>query len=104
MRTEVLLCVKLQSCILCQIAVVYFGVQQIHLSSCAGSKGRVLLLYSGGLDTSVILRWLIEQKYDVVAYCANLGLRQLLCWFRCLTICVQGRRKTLKRRERRVLA
>jgi len=35
---------------------------------------KVVLAYSGGLDTSVILRWLIE-KYDceVVAYCADLG-------------------------------
>ena len=28
---------------------------------------------SGGLDTSTVLVWLIEQGYDVVAYCANLG-------------------------------
>lgn len=38
-----------------------------------GSKGKVVLLYSGGLDTSTILLWLLEQGYDVVAYCANLG-------------------------------
>ncbi|PVU91451.1 hypothetical protein BB561_004385 [Smittium simulii] len=36
-------------------------------------KGRVLLAYSGGLDTSCILRWLIEQGYEVMAYIANLG-------------------------------
>ena len=35
---------------------------------------RVVLAYSGGLDTSVILRWLIETYHcDVVAYCADLG-------------------------------
>ena len=28
---------------------------------------------SGGLDTSTVLVWLIEQGYDVFAYCANLG-------------------------------
>ena len=35
---------------------------------------KVVLAYSGGLDTSVILRWLIE-TYDckVVAFCADLG-------------------------------
>jgi argininosuccinate synthase len=35
---------------------------------------KVILAYSGGLDTSVILRWLIE-TYDceVIAYCADLG-------------------------------
>ncbi|RIA92452.1 argininosuccinate synthase [Glomus cerebriforme] len=37
------------------------------------SKGRVLLAYSGGLDTSCILVWLIEQGYDVLAYMANIG-------------------------------
>jgi argininosuccinate synthase len=35
---------------------------------------RVVLAYSGGLDTSVILRWLIERYHcEVVAYCADLG-------------------------------
>ncbi|KXS12510.1 argininosuccinate synthase [Gonapodya prolifera JEL478] len=36
-------------------------------------KGRVCLAYSGGLDTSCILAWLIEQGYEVVAYMANIG-------------------------------
>ncbi|KAG0229265.1 argininosuccinate synthetase [Actinomortierella wolfii] len=39
----------------------------------AGSKGRVLLAYSGGLDTSCILAWLIEQGYEVMCYMANVG-------------------------------
>src|SRR5437867_4776830 len=35
---------------------------------------RVVLAYSGGLDTSVILRWLIETyRCEVIAYCADLG-------------------------------
>jgi argininosuccinate synthase len=35
---------------------------------------RVVLAYSGGLDTSVILRWLIETyKCEVIAFCADLG-------------------------------
>jgi argininosuccinate synthase len=35
---------------------------------------KVVLAYSGGLDTSVILRWLIETyRAEVVAYCADLG-------------------------------
>ena len=38
------------------------------------SQGRVLLAYSGGLDTSCILvLWLIEQGYEVIAYMANIG-------------------------------
>ena len=35
---------------------------------------KVVLAYSGGLDTSVMLKWLIEESgYDVVAFCADLG-------------------------------
>lgn len=37
------------------------------------SKGRVLLAYSGGLDTSCILAWLIEEGYDVYAFMADIG-------------------------------
>ena len=37
------------------------------------SKGKVVLAYSGGLDTSIILKWLIEEGYEVVAYIANVG-------------------------------
>ncbi|KAH9471932.1 hypothetical protein Pst134EA_002561 [Puccinia striiformis f. sp. tritici] len=37
------------------------------------SQGRVLLAYSGGLDTSCILAWLIEQGYEVVAFMADVG-------------------------------
>lgn len=33
----------------------------------------VILAYSGGLDTSCILVWLIEKGYDVVAFMANVG-------------------------------
>ena len=32
---------------------------------------RVVLAYSGGLDTSCILVWLIEQGYDVIAFCVS---------------------------------
>ncbi|KAI0109350.1 argininosuccinate synthase [Hypoxylon sp. NC0597] len=39
----------------------------------AGSKGKVCLAYSGGLDTSCILGWLLEQGYSVVCYLANVG-------------------------------
>ncbi|CAH1785666.1 unnamed protein product [Owenia fusiformis] len=36
-------------------------------------KGTVVLAYSGGLDTSCILVWLMEQGYDVIAFMANVG-------------------------------
>jgi len=35
--------------------------------------GKVILAYSGGLDTSVILKWLIEKGYEVIAYVADVG-------------------------------
>eukprot|EP00058_Branchiostoma_floridae_P023822 XP_002609312.1 hypothetical protein BRAFLDRAFT_124725 [Branchiostoma floridae] len=34
---------------------------------------KVVLAYSGGLDTSCILVWLIEQGFDVIAYMADVG-------------------------------
>ena len=37
------------------------------------SREKVVLAYSGGLDTSCILRWLLEKNYDVVCYMANIG-------------------------------
>ncbi|MCK5040158.1 MAG: argininosuccinate synthase [Candidatus Aenigmarchaeota archaeon] len=36
-------------------------------------KKKVVLAYSGGLDTSVILKWLIEKDYEVVCYMADVG-------------------------------
>ncbi|KAI9451942.1 putative argininosuccinate synthase [Lactarius psammicola] len=39
----------------------------------SSSKGRVLLAYSGGLDTSCILAWLIEEGYEVYAFMADIG-------------------------------
>lgn len=37
------------------------------------SRDKIVLAYSGGLDTSVILKWLQLKGYDVVAYVADLG-------------------------------
>lgn len=34
---------------------------------------KVVLAYSGGLDTSVAVRWLSDKGYDVIAYMADLG-------------------------------
>ena len=36
-------------------------------------KEKVVLAYSGGLDTSVILVWLVEKGFDVICFCANVG-------------------------------
>jgi argininosuccinate synthase len=34
---------------------------------------KVVLAYSGGLDTSVILKWLVNEGYEVIAYIADVG-------------------------------
>ncbi len=34
---------------------------------------KVILAYSGGLDTSIILKWFIEEGYEVIAYMADVG-------------------------------
>ena len=39
---------------------------------------RVVLAYSGGLDTSVIVRWLVERGYEVITYTADVGQREEL--------------------------
>jgi len=36
-------------------------------------KPKVILAYSGGLDTSVILKWLTKKDYDIIAYIADVG-------------------------------
>ncbi len=37
---------------------------------------KVVLAYSGGLDTSIILKWFIEEGYDVIAYMADIGQKE----------------------------
>lgn len=39
-------------------------------------KEKVVLAYSGGLDTSVILKWLVEAGYEVIAFAADLGQKE----------------------------
>jgi len=36
-------------------------------------KEKVILAYSGGLDTSVSIKWLADEGYDVVACCLDIG-------------------------------
>jgi len=37
-------------------------------------KGKIVLAYSGGLDTSIILKWLQEKyKAEVIAFTADIG-------------------------------
>jgi len=37
------------------------------------SKNKVVLAYSGGLDTSVILKWLLTKGYDVICFVGDVG-------------------------------
>jgi argininosuccinate synthase len=37
---------------------------------------RAVLAYSGGLDTSVTIRWLVEQGYDVIAVAVDVGQQE----------------------------
>ncbi|MDD5540783.1 MAG: argininosuccinate synthase [Candidatus Marinimicrobia bacterium] len=37
---------------------------------------KVILAYSGGLDTSVILKWLANKGYEVICYVANVGQQE----------------------------
>lgn len=37
------------------------------------SQKKVVLAYSGGLDTSVAIQWLIDQGYEVIACCLDVG-------------------------------
>jgi argininosuccinate synthase len=37
---------------------------------------KVVLAYSGGLDTSCILKWLIDRGYDVICYVADVGQKE----------------------------
>src|SRR5438876_11285842 len=49
-------------------------VRTASYEAAPGEVGRVLLLYSGGLDTSVMLKW-IQDEYEaeVVALTVNVG-------------------------------
>jgi argininosuccinate synthase len=37
------------------------------------SADKLVLAYSGGLDTSVAIRWLKDQGWDVIAFTVDLG-------------------------------
>jgi len=37
------------------------------------AKKKVILAYSGGLDTSVLIKWLMERDYEVICYTSDIG-------------------------------
>lgn len=40
------------------------------------NEKKLVLAYSGGLDTSVLLKWLEQKGYEVIAYVANVGQQE----------------------------
>jgi argininosuccinate synthase len=54
-------------------------VKQQEDSALSGNVRKVVLAYSGGLDTSIILKWLVEHyQCEVVAFAADLGQEEEL--------------------------
>lgn len=47
--------------------------QRLSCFMATNNKPKVVLAYSGGLDTSVILKWLVNKGYQVIAYVADVG-------------------------------
>lgn len=39
-------------------------------------KETVILAYSGGLDTSCILKWLLDKQYEVICVLADVGQKE----------------------------
>jgi len=39
-------------------------------------KPKLILAYSGGLDTSIMLKWLVNEGYNVIAYIADVGQKE----------------------------
>src|SRR3989344_5117912 len=37
---------------------------------------KVVLAYSGGLDTSIILKWLLNKGYEVICFMADIGQKE----------------------------
>lgn len=46
----------------------------------AEERPRVVLAYSGGLDTSCILVWLIEKGFDVICYLVRSYFFSKVCY------------------------
>jgi len=52
------------------------GFKYFSISRDIMDKEKVVLAYSGGLDTSVILHWLLQKGFDVITFTANLGQKE----------------------------
>lgn len=61
----------------CAVLATVLGLNEVSVKNMEDNKC-VILAYSGGLDTSCILVWLIEQGYDVICYLVIKALTHLL--------------------------
>lgn len=54
---------------------MYINTKKLYINSLEGyiMNKKVVLAYSGGLDTSVAITWLKDEGYDVVAVCLDVG-------------------------------
>lgn len=54
---------------------MYINTEKLYINSLEGyiMNKKVVLAYSGGLDTSVAITWLKDEGYDVVAVCLDVG-------------------------------
>lgn len=48
----------------------------LSVSFAAMAAEKVILAYSGGLDTSCILKWLLEKGYEVICLMADVGQKE----------------------------
>src|SRR5205823_13346550 len=57
----------------------FFSIRGDWRLFAGGSTMKIVLAYSGGLDTSVLLSW-IQEKHDaeMIAFCANIGQEEEL--------------------------
>ena len=46
------------------------------MATTSAKKEKCILLYSGGLDTSVIVHWLAEKGYEVICVTVDVGQQE----------------------------
>src|SRR3989338_5860405 len=68
-------------CLISSIQVVIFKSSGcislgISVEVALMAKEKVILAYSGGVDFSIILKWLLNKGYDVVCFMADLGQQE----------------------------
>ena len=56
---------------ICAVSCAFLKYKEAHILR--AMKKKVVLAYSGGLDTSVMVKWLQEKGYDVVTFTGDLG-------------------------------